>query len=135
MKGIIVGLALLMLAGYAYSESINPASNALADSANTARTIAYRDANGDFAAGTITVTAISGSGAISTTGGVKASSSTTSNLPFVLDGMYTTAQVQAKTPTAAGQLIYNVTLGDVCVSTGTTIQGYKVVGTASTTCQ
>jgi hypothetical protein len=49
--------------------------------------------------------------------------------------MYTTGQIQAKTPTQAGQLIYNVTLANVCVSTGATVQGYKLVGTASTTCQ
>lgn len=86
---------------------------------------------------TFSAATVSATGAISTTGGgVKASSSTSSNLPLVLDGMYTTAQIQAKTPSAVGQLVYNVTLGNVCVSTGSaTAQAYKLVGTASTTCQ
>lgn len=43
---------------FANAISINPASNALADSENTARTIILRDASGDFAAGTITATTI-----------------------------------------------------------------------------
>ena len=47
----------------------------------------------------------------------------------------TTTQVQAATPSAVGQVIYNSTLNNVCVSTGTTIEGYKMVGTASTACQ
>lgn len=46
----------------------------------------------------------------------------------------TTAQVQASTPGRAGALIYNSTLSKVCVSTGTTIQGYSLL-TGVTTCQ
>lgn len=66
---------------------------------------------------------------------VSVSSNATSGNKFVIDGAYSTAEIQAKTPSAAGQLIFNVTLGNVCISTGTTIQGYKLAGTASTTCQ
>lgn len=50
-------------------------------------------------------------------------------------GSFTTAQVQGKTPGAAGELIFNSDIANVCVSTGTTIQGYKLIGSASTTCQ
>lgn len=46
----------------------------------------------------------------------------------------TTAQVQASTPGRAGTLIYNSTLSQVCVSTGTTLQGYGRVSNAAT-CQ
>jgi hypothetical protein len=46
----------------------------------------------------------------------------------------TTAQVQASTPGKAGTLLYNSTLNLVCVSTGTTIQGYARVS-GGTTCQ
>ncbi len=46
----------------------------------------------------------------------------------------TTAQVQASTPSRAGVLLYNSDLSVVCVSTGTTIQGYAKIDGA-TTCQ
>lgn len=40
----------------------------------------------------------------------------------------TTAQIQALTPDAAGYLVYNTTLKEICVSTGTTIQAFQIVG-------
>lgn len=49
-------------------------------------------------------------------------------------GVLTTAQVQAKIPGRIGALIYNSTVSQVCVSTGTTIQGYARVSTGAT-CQ
>ena len=61
--------------------------------------------------------------------------SATRGYSLAIDGAYTTVQVQAKTPTAAGQLIWNSTLSDLCVSTGTTVEGYKLARSASTTCQ
>lgn len=49
---------------------------------------------------------------------------------------FTTAQLQATTPSAVGQIVYNSTLPNLCVSTGTaTLEAYKLVGTAATTCQ
>ena len=80
---------------------------------------------GDTMTGALTITAA----------GVSASSSATSGVVLQLDGAYTTAQIQAKTPTAAGQLVYNSTLANICVSTGAVVQGYKLAGSASTTCQ
>ena len=48
----------------------------------------------------------------------------------------TSAQVRASTPLREGVLIYNSTLSAVCVSTGTTLMGYEIVGnTLLTTCQ
>lgn len=48
----------------------------------------------------------------------------------------TTAQIQASTPLRVGVLVFNSTKGAVCVSTGTTVQAYEVVGnTLLTTCQ
>jgi hypothetical protein len=56
------------------------------------------------------------------------------NVPLTLPSL-TTAQVQALTPLAVGQLIYNSTLGLPCVSTGTaTVQAFSRL-TGSTTCQ
>jgi hypothetical protein len=66
---------------------------------------------------------------------VKSSSSVTSGFSLWIDGAYTTAQLQAKNPGKAGVLVFNSTLLNICVSTGATVQGYKLVGTASTTCQ
>ena len=56
-KALIV--ALVLLAGYVSmryvsAERVNPASNAIADSDNTAGTIVLRDASGNFSAGTVT---------------------------------------------------------------------------------
>jgi hypothetical protein len=122
MKRIGLTVIASILASVAYAITTNPASNVTADSDNTAFTIPYRDSSGNFVAGTISAK-------------ISASSSTTSGFTITLEGAYTTAQIQAKTPTAAGQLVYNSTLANVCVSTGATIQGYKLVGTASTACQ
>lgn len=118
----IVGI----LAGRVVAIQVNPASNVIADSAATAETIVYRDTSGDFSSGTI-----------STVGeyGMKVSSSATSAFSLRIDGAYTTAQIQAKTPTNAGELVYNTTLPNLCISTGTTVQAYKLAGTAATTCQ
>lgn len=75
-------------------------------------------------------------GVTTTASSVAASSSTTSAFSIALVGAYTTAQLQVSTPTALGQLIYNSTLSNVCVSTGTTaVEQWKLVGTSATTCQ
>lgn len=47
----------------------------------------------------------------------------------------TSAQIAASTPVSVGIIAYNSTIANVCVSTGTTLMGYKLIGTASTTCQ
>ena len=73
-------------------------------------------------------------GATTAFGTISVSSAATANLPFVLDGQYTSAQLVAKTPSAAGQLVYNTTISEVCVSTGATVQGYARVKDAAT-CQ
>ncbi len=87
------------------------------------------------AAGVPTFPSLNVTGASAMTGAVSVSTAAAGATPFVIDGAYSTVQIQAKTPTAAGQLVYNTTLANVCVSTGTTIQAYKLAGTASTTCQ
>lgn len=41
----------------------------------------------------------------------------------------TTTQIQTTQPTATGQLVYNSTINELCVSTGTaTKQAYRIVG-------
>lgn len=48
----------------------------------------------------------------------------------------TSAQVAASTPSRVGILIYNSTTKDVCISTGTTVMAYEIVGnTLLQTCQ
>lgn len=123
MKKIVLAVLVgIITVAVAHSITVNPASSVTADSEGTAFTIPYRDANGDFAAGTIAAK-------------VSASSSTTSVFTITLEGAYTTPQIQGKTPSAAGQLVYNSTLKNVCVSTGTTVQGYKLIGTTATACE
>jgi len=123
MKALIFAL---LAVGNADAITVNPASAVTADSEATAFTIPYRDASGNFAAGISAV----GSNDITV------SSAATSAFSLVLDGAYTTPQIQAKTPSAVGQLVYNTTLNNLCISTGAaTAQAYKLVGTASTTCQ
>ena len=129
----VFAIALSIAVRYARAVSGPLGFGVLFDSANTASTAVYRDGSGNFSAGTVTASL---TGAVTTTAAfVSVSSATTANSPFSLDGQYTTAQIQAKTPTVAGQLVYNTTLANVCVSTGATVQGYKLVGTATTTCQ
>jgi hypothetical protein len=53
---------------------------------------------------------------------------------FQIDVM-TTTDIRADTPAVAGLLAYNSTISNLCVSTGAVIQGWKLAGTASTTCQ
>lgn len=85
---------------------------------------------------THTGSTIAQTGAISTTGGgISASSGTSAGAtPFMLDGSYTSAALVAKTPARAGQLVFNSTLSEVCVSTGATVFGYARVKDAAT-CQ
>ena len=63
-KGLAYGLIAAMLAAVVtpsvFAITGNPASNIMGDSANTAETLVLRDTNGDFAAGTITATAFTG---------------------------------------------------------------------------
>lgn len=138
MKNIIAGLMLAVLAvEIGRADSVNPASNVTADSANTAGTIVYRDSSGNFAAGTITATAVTAATSLTVSAGkVSVSTAAVGATALVLDGSYSTVQLRLKTPTAVGQIIFNTTLGNICVSTGTaTAEAYKLAGTASTTCE
>ena len=130
MKRLFVALVVVALAATGYAITVNPASNVTADSEATAFTIPYRDASGNFSVGTLT-------GGVLAVGAndVVTSSAATSSASLSIDGAYTTAEIQAKTPVRAGMLVYNATLNNLCISTGTTIQGYKLAGTATTTCQ
>lgn len=114
MKKAIVYYVLGFMAatGIAYAITVNPASNALADSANTALTIIYRDATG-------------------TIEGLKFS---TGFVPAVK----TKAQFDALTPTAVGQtyLCSDCTIiYQLCVSTsGTHISDFKASHSATVGC-
>ncbi len=126
IKAILAVNLLIVAAAIVRAVSINPASNALADSAATALTIIYRDANADFAAAAATLTGLTVTGtstltgAISTTSGsVSISSSSTSNVPLKFVGMYTSTELSTKTG-QAGDMAMNVTLTSIVVGTGTT---------------
>ena len=61
MRKVLVPLfALLSSASMSWALTANPMSNSLYDSANTASYFVARDASGNFAAGTITATAFTG---------------------------------------------------------------------------
>ncbi len=64
MKKIIAAffVGLMFATGIGYAITVNPASAVTADSAATALTIPYRDANGAFSAGVVTVTGVITSG-------------------------------------------------------------------------
>ena len=61
MKKVLVAfiLGLIAATGIGYAITVNPASAVTADSANTALTIPYRDANGAFSMGALTATSVS----------------------------------------------------------------------------
>jgi len=86
--------------------TVNPASAVTADSANTALTIPYRDASGNFAAGTITanVTSVDGGLTVPT---------------------YSSTSLRLITPTYIAEDFWIITasgkLGGRCVSTGTAL--------------
>ncbi len=64
MKNFGIVVAMFLMAGIAAAVAVNPTSNVLADSANTASSIVYRDSNGAFSAGAITATSITNTGQI-----------------------------------------------------------------------
>ena len=140
-KTLFLAALILGIAATGYAIRVNPGSQASGDSANTAETLAYRDTNGDFAAGTITVATLAATSALTltgnqavTAGSVQVSSAATSAFSLTLDGAYTSAQIAAKTPARAGMLVYSSTLSEVCVSTGATLMGYARLKDAAT-CQ
>ncbi len=99
--------------------TVNPASMVTADSANTALTIPYRDASGDFAAGTVTVTAITATSAIT----VPAGSIDTTKITGTFIGSDLAADCIDSTKIAAGS-VYNA---DVAASAA--IDTSKISGT------
>lgn len=128
-KMILTLAALFALAGVSYSITVNPASNALADSAATGLTIIYRDASGDFASNIATLSSL-------VTGGVSSSGSVALTGGYVKPYPRTLAQIQAITP-ATGDLGGFVTCTNcaiaysLCVATGATVQGFRLEGTAN----
>ncbi len=63
-KLIAVPVFLALFSAIAYAITVNPASMVTADSANTATTIAYRDTNGAFSAGIVTVSGLVNTGTL-----------------------------------------------------------------------
>lgn len=62
-KTAFLALLILGIAVASYAIRVNPGSQASGDSDNTAETLVYRDASGNFAAGTITAAAITATAA------------------------------------------------------------------------
>lgn len=102
----LVLLALVGLAGFSYADRVNPTANVMADSANSASTIVYRDSNGDHASRDVTVRSIIPSDTSASRNHIPVISSTTLNLTVTNAGDLFLVQ------TGAG-----VNMG-VCVSSG-----------------
>ena len=114
MLGLAVGLIVAVAALKAYAVQQNLDSHGIGDSANTASTFVFRDASGNFSAG-----AISASGAVAVTGDVvSVATSSTSNFPVRLRGAYTTTQL-ASLSAAPGDIVVNITVPMICVSSAT----------------
>lgn len=99
---IMIGLAVV-----GFAVTTNPASNVTADSANTALTIPYRDANGSFAMGQL--------------------------IPLV----QTKAQIDVLTPAAVGAVIVctNCTIPySLCTATGAAVSMWARAGSATVGC-
>ncbi len=84
MKLILLAFALGLTAIVVRADSVNPASNVTADSANTASTIVYRDTSGNFAAGAVTVTTLT-AGSIVNTGTQSLQVATTAQIALRTD--------------------------------------------------
>ena len=117
-KGILLAVFVMALAGIGWGITVNPASNALADSEATALTIIYRDANGDAAINNLTAAAITTSGNIATTAAtVAVSTSATSANSMTLRGAFSSTELNTLVG-SLGDLAINVTFPAVCYSTG-----------------
>lgn len=130
-KTLVLAVLILGLAVAGYAIRVNPGSSASGDSASTAETLVYRDASADFAADVVTVATLAATTSITltgnqavTSGSVQVSSSAVGAASLTLDGAYTTAQLVAKTPARTGMLVFNTTLLEMCVSTGTAVSSY-----------
>jgi len=127
MKKIIsIAGMLFFAAAVAHAISVNPASNVLADSANTAQTIAYRDTNGDFVVGIVTATTVNA------TTQVRISSSATAAVTMQFLGAYSDSELATKSGVLGG-VVYNTTLYAVCGASGTTGGAWVLQRSTSTT--
>lgn len=133
MKKMLIAFVLGLIAatGIGYALTVNPTSNVLGDSDNTATTLVYRDTNGDFAAGTITATTVSA--ALSATTITVSSATVTNSLKM---GLRTKAQFDV-TAAAVGTtyLCSDCTIAySLCVATGTGAAQWKVTHSATVGC-
>ena len=90
---------------------VNLAQYVATTSANTANTIVYRDASGNFSAGTITATSFSGSGASLTSIPGSALNAGTVGTTQLTDGSVTTGKLAAGVPRAGFNSTRNVVTG------------------------
>lgn len=90
---------------------VNLAQYVATTSANTANTIVYRDASGNFSAGTITATSFSGSGASLTNLAGSAITAGTVNTTQLTDGSVTIAKLTSGAPRAGFNSTRNVVSG------------------------
>lgn len=111
---------------------LNGAKLANVDAAGNLNAAAFTTA-GAVTAGAVTASAKVGAVAAPTFA-VSAASATTSSAQVGLGGAFTTTQIQGRTPAAVGEIIFNVTLGMPCYSTGTAVEAYSRF-TGTTTCQ
>lgn len=126
-SGLIVGLIVYGLIGAKlWADSVNPTSNVLADSANTVKTIVYRDSNGDHTSRDVTVRSIIPT---DTTSSRNHLPSTTAISSATMLSVVTVLGDQYATTTADGKL------WAVCISTGGTTAANLVLSTTTTPLQ
>lgn len=116
-KFLLAVVAVLGISGVGYGITVNPASNALADSAATALTIIYRDASANFAANIITAVGVTLSGPMTLTSKTK-------------------AEFDSLDPAVVGEAYFcsDCTEKLICVSTGTSAAQFQRSDSESVGC-
>ena len=135
MKKTMVTIAFVFsLAVTVSALRVNPGSNASGDSANTALTLVYRDASGDFAAAKITATTLEVTGTTTNTGAVTLSTAT------LTGGLGLAVKPKTFFGAAVGVIGRSYLCSDctiaysVCVGTGTGTGDWKVSHSATVGC-
>ena len=110
----VLGALLGASVGKVAAITVNPASSVTADSAATALTIPYRDANGDFSINALSAASVS------------ASSSTASGvIPLKIRGAYNSAQISLLSA-SVGEMVLNIQIPALCFSSATAQTGSLV---------
>lgn len=124
MKKSLVSVLVLALAVCANAITVQPGSNASGDSDATAQTLMYRDASGNSAVNSLTVTTISGGALSPATFALPVA--TTSQLVLRSDAVGTTFLVKERVASALVSNAYNL-----CTSTAANIASFVYVAVST----